>query len=216
MHNPLRNLILSIAAIAILPSITVFGEVIYSDDFTLDPAESGAAGRVGFSSGWTEEVGVADKGELSVEGNGSQAVLSRTRSDRRPNATNDFAQITQEFSTVGYTDIAISVEAYQSDGNFEDRVGKSGYMDLFVIQYNIGGDWVDLVSDAGLFNDPIGSDEPRSEGSEGAVSTGQVKLPDSASNNPNLSVRIRAQLNRGDEIYYIDGFELHGTSATAN
>ncbi len=203
-------------AMAILPSFAAFGDIVYSDDFTLDPAESGTAGRVGFSNGWTEEVGTADKGVIHVVGNGDQVVFRRTRSDKRPDAAKDFAQITQAFSTAGYTDIAVSVDAFQGGGKFEEQSGESDYADLLVIQYNVGDGWVDLAVDSGSLNDPISSDEPRSEDSEGAISTGLIKLPDTASNNPGLSVRIRSQFNARDEVYYIEGFELHGTSTTVN
>ncbi len=186
--------------IAVFESAT---SVLYSDGFSLAPESAGSTDRQGFTTGWIKGEGLADNG-ATVTASGGEAVMARTSTDTSPDA-DDFVNITHGFSTVGFEDITIQLDARQNNTTFEN----TDYLDVL---YTVDGvNFTSLVKDMGIFNGNANSDAEGAGNTAGATIIVAIADP-LAANNPNFALRIEGGFNASSEQYLLNFVQVSGTA----
>ncbi len=188
-----------------------FAASIFKDDFSLDPA----------SNGWTEEIiGGAGSDNISPivfpniqphtnPDHGTEVFFEKDSSG----ATTRIFNIKQIISTVCFENIKISLTAHQLAGAYEP-------VDFLEIRVDTNGD--------GIF-EPVLKDVERWDGVEdqhmkdlgkaantSPKSTGFIPLPNAATNNPNLNIKIQASFNSLLEGYFLTEVEVIGDAIQGN
>ena len=188
-----QHCILVVLMFPICFSFSTLADVIFSDDFSLHPEAVGLNGRVGGNAAWViSQLGTATGGYVS---NGSQAMASKVSGSKHANVA-----ITRTIDTTDFDNISLKLTAFQLDKPYEGN-------DFIRVEYDAGDGFEVLFKDAGPWDghgatSRIGS----GQGNTTALSTRELALPAAANNNPNLQVRISAQINV--ETQLIDDFSL--------
>ncbi|MCA9050309.1 MAG: PEP-CTERM sorting domain-containing protein [Planctomycetaceae bacterium] len=191
----MRQIALSVAvAIAIAAGMTgcCRGDIIYSDNFTVDPA----------ANGWTESVTGAGSGV--IVSNGTSAIFDHTITV--PGQV-DYS-IVQTFSTVGFADILLDFTAHQSSTSYEDS-------DFLAIDADYGFGFVTLLQNFEVWMGQDGTvNGLGTDGNTTPTSIATVTLDPAANNNGSLQIRIRGRNDNSAEDYFLDAFTLSGTAAS--
>ncbi len=195
MNKWIFGIIFLVSFSVLFSSQDAFAVLPFLDDFSIDPA----------SNGWTEEIiGGAGADNISpVVHHGNEVILDKSSSL----ITTRFFNIKQIISTECFENIKISLTAHQSPGAYEPA-------DFLEISVDTDGD--------GIFESVL-KDVERWDGVEDQhiidlgkaantlpTSTGFIPLPNAATNNPNLNIKIVAKFNSNTEDYYLSEVEVTG------
>jgi len=165
-----------------------FAVLLFQDDFSIDPA----------SNGWTEEIvngGPSDDISPIVVPN----IPPHTNPDHGPEVffkigdntgAVRFFNIKQIISTECFENIKIRLSAHQLEGNYEPA-------DFLEISVDTNGNGFESVlKDVDVWDavdDP--DDDSPNRGTTSPLSTLFIPLPNAATNNPNLNIKIEASFN---------------------
>lgn len=178
-----------------------YGDVLYSEGFSLNAGDSGSTDRVGFTDGWTVEDESAANG-FSANSNGSQVVLARTTVDSSPDS-DDYIQLTHAFDTTGYGKINIEFDASQTNTFWESD-------DYLQILYTTDGtNYINVLKDNGVWNGNTNTSS--GNGNTAGAVFGPFELTDPAiENNPNFGLRIVGRFNSDAEDYLLNNLIIRG------
>ena len=181
-----------------------FAVSLFQDDFSLDPA----------SNGWTENFVVDFLDGINPlnpphAGHGNEVIMEKNHFLPNPNTQEKrFFSINRIISTVGFENIQISLTAHQTSDNYEPA-------DFLEISVDTNGDGIfeSVLKDVEIWDgvedqSPVDSNVPN--GNTSPTSTGFIPLPNTATNNPNLNIKIEASFNSYREDYFLTEVEVSG------
>lgn len=212
MNKWIFGIIFLISFSVLFSSQDAFAVLLFQDDFSIDPA----------SNGWTEEiVGGAGSDNISPivfpnipphtnpTDHGTEVFFEKDSSG----AATRFFNIKQIISTVCFENIKISLTAHQLAGSYEP-------VDFLEISVDTNGD--------GIFESVL-KDVERWDGVEdqhvmdlgnaantSPKSTGFIPLPNGATNNPNLNIKIEASFNSRSVNPALEGYFLTEVEVTGD
>ncbi|MEX0774208.1 MAG: PEP-CTERM sorting domain-containing protein [Phycisphaeraceae bacterium] len=218
-YSVIKAGVLGLALVLGWAAASAKADVIYSDDFTIDPGTAGSSGRVGSTVAWTESIRGTTSSTLTSDG--TSAVFTHVGAVNSPAAYT----LDRVVDTTGYTNITITLTAHQnSAASYEDAVTNS--TDLLMIQYSLTGSGIVagsasaapiLLQDIGVWNgvhDTTGeSSSPagNNSGNPTPTATAALALPVGANNNNLFKIRIEGKNSVDNETYWIDSVVISGT-----
>ena len=178
----LGGIVFLVLLLILLSAQPAFAVLLFQDDFSIDPS----------LNGWTEEI---------VNGDNSDDISSVVHLDHGNEVFFEigsdtgavrFFNIKQIISTVGFENIKIRLSAHQLAGNYEP-------VDFLAISVDTNGDGIfELVLKDVERWDGIEDQNPNDPGNPAntsPTSTLFIPLPNAATNNPNLNIKIEASFN---------------------
>jgi hypothetical protein len=179
-----------------------FALTLFQDDFSIDPS----------LNGWTEEI---------VNGDNSDDISSVVHLDHgnevffeigSDSGAVRFFNIKQIISTECFENIKIRLSAHQLPGNYEP-------VDFLEISVDTNGDGIfeSVLKDVDVWD---GVDDPDDDGSNlgttSPLSTLFIPLPNAATNNPNLNIKIEASFNSRSTGPSLEGYFLTEVEVTGD
>jgi len=183
----------------------VYADNIFTDSFMVDPSENG----------WEEKMVQVHGPQFPSDATGDiisnnvDAVLLKKEGKGALELS-----ISQTFSTLDYENISVKLAAFQTMEGYE-------FPDYLRIEYDIGdGVLVTLLEDHQVWNgefDMIG-EEPDGHvlGNTLSTATPDLALPDAASNNEFLTIRLSVLIDATTNDFFFDSFELNGEPLQQN
>ncbi|MEM7699339.1 MAG: autotransporter outer membrane beta-barrel domain-containing protein [Verrucomicrobiota bacterium] len=176
-------------------------QVIFNDDFILDPS----------LNGWTESISTNNSatGDISATGVGTVEIEKTGGSQRLE------GRITRVVSTVGFESLTINLTAFQSPPPVGYEGGSFGSFntDSLSVYIDTGAGFVPLFQRTGAWGPVVAG---FTNGGNGTTSTptasGEIALPGSAANISNLGIQIETYAWALDESYFLDLFTLSGVA----
>lgn len=158
-----------------------FAVLLFQDDFSIDPA----------LNGWTEEIGnggPSDDISPIVDPDHGTEVFFKIGDNT---GAVRFFNIKQIISTECFENIKIRLSAHQLAGNYEP----ADFLEISV-DTNVDGIFESVLKDVDVWDavDDPDDDSPRT-GNTSPTSTLFIPLPNAATNNPNLNIKIEASFN---------------------
>jgi len=182
-----------------------FADKIFTDSFVVDPSENG----------WEEKMVQVDGPQFpstatgDITSNEADAVLLKKEGRGALELS-----ISQTFSTLDFENISVKLAAFQTMEGYE-------WPDYIRIEYDIGdGVLVTLLEDHQVWNgehDMIGEDpEGHALGNTLSTTTPDLELPDAASINEFLTIRLSVLIDATTNTIFFDNFELNGDPIQQN
>ncbi len=186
-----------------------FAVPLFQDDFSQDP----------MSNGWTENFVVDFLDGINPlnpphAGHGTEVIMEKNHFLPNPGTQQKrFFSINRIISTVGFENIQISLTAHQTSDNYEPK-------DFLEISIDTNGDGIfeSVLKDVNIWEgmeDQSTVDTIAFNGNLIPTSTGFIPLPNTATNNPNLNIKIEASFNSYREDYFLTEFEVIGDAIQA-
>jgi hypothetical protein len=204
------GIIFLISFSVLFSSQDAFALTLFQDDFSIDPA----------SNGWTEEIiGGAGSDNISPivvpnipphtnPDHGTEVFFEKDSSG----ATTRFFNIKQIISTVCFENIKIRLSAHQLTGSYEPA-------DFLEISVDTNGDgtFESVLKDVDVWDavdDP--DDDSPNRGTTSPLRTDFIPLPNAATNNPNLNIKIEASFNSRSTNPALEGYFLTDVEVTGD
>ncbi|HKL23030.1 MAG TPA: hypothetical protein VJ904_14585, partial [Tichowtungia sp.] len=179
--------------------------------------QSGAAAlyETGFTdlSGWTTEIDPQGVLEVSTFASPGESVASYRQND--DGFANIMNSITRTIDTTGYTNLMVSLSAFQNAGSFEGD-------EYLEIEVDYGEGFVSLLKNTGVWNGTPGGSS--GTGNSASTSTGGLQL-DAAADNGSFDIRITmasgwfskvgGTIESYSEVYYLDHLRVEEFVAPA-